>query len=154
MLRCRGFIIVNAKQNKISWGCGKLGIILPKSMPPRDLSFITFLTSQQTYIYDKSILLLKIIGGILFFPYIAAKLMFDNSDSLEENAQFIFFYTIGSLILPLLILFRGNVPTGTDKPTPIQIDGMWYLLLQSYLLGIFIIKGIKIKYDRWREEWS
>jgi len=143
--------IVNAKQNKITWGCGKLGIVFPDAMPPRDLSFITFVTSHSSYIYDKSILLLKIIGYILVFPYFIAKLLFDDSDI---SLEFIFFYVVGSLIIPLIFPVMASQPTGSNVPTPIQFDGILYLLAELYLLGIFILSGIKIKYDKWRKEWS
>lgn len=136
--------IVNAKHNTIQWGCGKLGLVFPNNMPPRDLSFLSYLKHNMPNVISRFKSFLVITFMLVFFPYSIAMVLFSDGD--ENNSNGLFYI----MIISVLALFPCLTKT-EDMPL---LDVTRYILLELYAVGIFLISAIYFKYNSWKGKWT
>lgn len=117
--------VENARLGRVDWACGNMDVDLPKNMPPRNTSFMTFLLrGMKSMIYY-----LRIFPG-WYANHIR------NSDAAPVIFAGILFPWLGGMVI--LINFESIVP---------PLLG-WAVLLFPIYMGIFTY------YIRWKREWE
>ncbi len=142
--------ISNVEYRGVEWGCGNMSLQLPSSMPPRDLSFTTYIENSSPVIYDGLKRTLNIISRaipmIAVFPSVIGYYLI--ADGTNSTADFIaavglasFACAAASFVLSIFIT-NGYPDWGT------------FMLFFMYLAGLGYVGAFYGRYMKWRKRWE
>lgn len=140
--------IVNAKNDRISWGCGKLGLAFPDFMPPDDLSFSTYLKSRLPVFKDRINYVFRIILVILILPILFAKELCVTGTAYSTKLMSLgILFLLSSLCFVVVsIAFSPSMVIGYNIP--------YYYMFESYCIILYMGGLVYYGYVGWKKEWS